>query len=86
MQTEGRPPCTRQPVARMPMGRALPRRSRKGVGKFQFLLIHADPDGTVPKAGSEIDQIEQVLEADLGNRIEVDRLGRRGHSPRRLRR
>src|SRR5262249_52240408 len=76
MVVEGQPLCIRQPVARMPMGRALPRRRqfRTGEGKLRFLLIHADPAGTLPKAGKEITDIETALTNELGDRIEVVRL------------
>jgi len=70
------PLCVRQPVARMPMGRALPRprQVRTTGGKLRFLLIHADPAGTLPKAGEEVAEIERALKADLEDRIEVVRL------------
>ena len=76
MVADGEPLCTRQPVARMPMGRALPRarQLRDGGGKVRFLLVHSDPEKTLSKAGQEVAEIEARLKADLGDRIEVIRL------------
>jgi hypothetical protein len=76
MLVDDEPLCARQPVARMPMGRALPRRRRprEGESKLRFLLVHADPDGSLSKAGDEVAEIERALTGELQDRIEVVRL------------
>jgi CHAT domain-containing protein len=55
--------CLERPIARMPMGRALPRTrlptERKA--KLRFLLIYADPHQNLPAAGREVELIESSL-------------------------
>ena len=68
--------CLERPVARLPMGRAFPRRmkvSRSGK-KLRFFLIYADPQGNLPEAGKEIKQIKESLERDWKDQIEIDAL------------
>lgn len=68
--------CLNRPVARMPMGRALPlfeaprvRRSPKR----QFLLI-ADPTGDLPAARREIVLLKEWLAREWAEQIEVEEL------------
>jgi hypothetical protein len=65
--------CLEKPVARMPMGRAIPRdgRTTRPPDKFRFLLIYADPHGTLQAARQEIETIEQALKGEWQDRIEV---------------
>jgi hypothetical protein len=76
--TEIRFLCLDRPVARMPLGRAFPRRDR-GVDrtgeKLRFLLVHADPYGNLPAAGKEVEQIEEGLRKQWGQRIDLVKLG-----------
>lgn len=58
--------CLERPVARMPTGRAFPRRETKidRTGKsLRFLLIYSDPDKDSPlsAAGREVQQIKDAL-------------------------
>ena len=66
--------CLERPVARMPAGRAYPRRETTKKRDFQglrFLLIYSDPDNNLPAAGREIEQIASGLPAEL---VTIDRL------------
>lgn len=65
--------CLTRPVARMPMGRAFPRRLRKHVqsGLLRFLLIYSDPDGNLPKAAHEVEAVREALEQEWESRIEI---------------
>jgi hypothetical protein len=66
--------CLDRPVARMPMGRVFPRRDThpRTEGKLRFLLVHADPHGTLPAAGTEVQRIKDGLEAEWKDRITID--------------
>jgi hypothetical protein len=66
--------CLRRPVARMPLGRALPRsdQSRQSPGKLRFLFVHADPDGTLGSARDEVHTIATALRNEWQNEVEVD--------------
>jgi hypothetical protein len=72
--------CLDRPVARMPMGRAFPRRQtpvvRSRENKLKFLLIYADPDENLPEAGKEIERIKEGLELGWKNKIVIDVLQR----------
>ena len=67
--------CLDRPVARMPMGRAFPREDpprARGSNKLLFRLIYADPQGNLPAAEREVDQIKEGLTAAWGDQIQVD--------------
>jgi hypothetical protein len=67
--------CLRRPVARMPMGRAFPRKPNEITAhtKLRFLLVHADPTGNLPAAKREIEQIRDGLNARW-NRPEAEQI------------
>lgn len=68
--------CLERPVARMPMGRALPRmedQPKRALKKLRFLLVYADPDENLPDARREVEKIrEALLSEEFKNQIEVD--------------
>ena len=78
--------CLRHPVARMPMGRAIPRRprSRDQGEKFRFLLVYADPEDNLPLARKEVETIATSLVDGWGDRIVVDKLMPPDSSGRRM--
>ncbi|MGB1251895.1 MAG: CHAT domain-containing protein [Candidatus Promineifilaceae bacterium] len=70
--------CLERPIARMPMGSAMPNRTsgtRRNNQKLRFLLIYADPEKNLPLARKEILQIEAGLRAAWKNNIDIDVLG-----------
>ena len=75
----GRFLCLDRPVARMPMGRAFPRTKQRPPrsGKVRFLLINADPEGTLPEAEREVNTIKTKLtEGEAKQLVEVEILSR----------
>jgi CHAT domain-containing protein len=78
--------CLRLPVARMPMGRAVPRRPRlRGIReKLRFLLIYSDPDNNLPLACQEVEKIGDALRQDWQDKIIIDTLMPPNSSGRRL--
>jgi len=76
MHVDGQFICLRHPVARMPMGHAVPRkpRLRDKDEKFRFILIYADPTKNLPMAAAEVEKIEKSLKEEWKERIEIDRL------------
>jgi len=72
--TENKFLCLDRPVARLPMGRAFPRRENaqdRGGARLRFLLIHADPTGNLPAAGREIARIQEGLAKDWKDQIDI---------------
>lgn len=66
--------CLDRPVARMPMGGALPRRPRDlapASEKVRFLLIYSDPRDNLDYAKQEVVMIEQDLKRDLGDEVDI---------------
>jgi hypothetical protein len=78
--------CLRLPVARMAMGRALPRRPRlRNIReKLRFLLVYSDPDNNLPQARREVERIEDALRKDWKDKIIIDTLMPPNSSGRRL--
>ena len=71
----GRFLCLDRPVARMPMGRAFPPTKQRPPrsGKVRFLLINADPEGTLPGAENEVNIIKTKLtEGEAKDLVEVE--------------
>jgi len=68
--------CLERAMARMPMGRAIPRTisTKRRPSKVQFLLIYSDPDQNLPAARVEIDSIYKALHGEWADRIDVKRL------------
>ncbi len=74
-QSEHKFLCLDRAVARMPMGRAFPRREtsyRTPSPKLRFLLIYADPTGNLPAAKAEVDQIEARLNEEWKNKLDLE--------------
>lgn len=72
--------CLERPIARTPMGRAMPSRAtgnvtRHASNKLRFLLIYADPHKNLPLARKEIIQIERQLKFAWKDGIDIDTLG-----------
>lgn len=63
--------CLERPIARLPMSRTFPRSSMPRKAKLRFLLIYADPDGTLGMAGREIQLIHQALKDKWSHRIDA---------------
>jgi hypothetical protein len=66
--------CLERPVARMLMGRYLPRRRRsvRAVRKqLSFLLIYADPWANLAFAKREVEKIETALRSQWGEQIAI---------------
>lgn len=78
--------CVELPVARMPMGRTIPRRPKppQPRSKLRFLLVHADPEDNLPLARQEVEMIKEALDRDWKDRIEVKVLMRTESSGREL--
>jgi CHAT domain-containing protein len=76
MHAQGRFLSLDRPVARMPMGRALPPGDRAAAPRadrlLRFLLIYADPDKNLANAEQEIETVRQYLEQDWKSRIRVE--------------
>jgi len=70
--------CLERPVARMPMGSAVPspKTTPSPSPKLRFLLIYSDPDGTLPAAEAEIRQIQGKLQQSWKDRIDITVLRR----------
>jgi CHAT domain-containing protein len=65
----------KNPVARMPMGRAFPRAGRTPVrvdGRSRMLLIYADPEANLPTAEAEVDLIREALVSGFGDKVLID--------------
>lgn len=62
-----------RPLARMPTGRALPRRFRRRVTsrRLRFLLAYADPRRDLPNVRDEVEFIRDSLTRAWGDRIDV---------------
>ena len=70
--------CLERPIARMPMGSAMPSSTDTMPStneKLKFLLIYADPQKNLPLARKEIIQIEQGLQRAWNDSIDIDTLG-----------
>jgi hypothetical protein len=65
-----------RPVARMPMGRAMPPADRPAAPRadrlVRFLLIYADPDKNLANAAQEIKTVQDYLEGEWKDRIRVE--------------
>lgn len=70
--------CLRRPLARMPMDWAFPRQVRGPAGtgndRLRFLLVHADPHGTIPRAREEVETIGRRLGERWREHIDVTTL------------
>lgn len=78
--------CLKLPVARMPMGRTVPRRPKQPQprSKLRFLLIYADPKDNLPLARNEVETIEQSLRREWKDRIDIQLLKGADSSGRQL--
>jgi hypothetical protein len=68
--------CLEHPVARMPIGRYLPRRhpdAREG-RKLRFLLIYSDPENNLPGARAEVEIIHKELADKWQGKVEIDKI------------
>lgn len=65
--------CLKRPVARMPMGHALPRRPRETARRepYRLLLIYSDPTKNLPEAGAEVRKIKEALEERRSSVVEI---------------
>lgn len=66
--------CLERPVGRMPLGRARPRRPSRELqrsGKYRFLLVYCDPDGTLVNARHEIESISNALSTEYKDSVEL---------------
>jgi CHAT domain-containing protein len=66
--------CLERPVARIPIGRAVPREPyqlRQGSRAPRFLFVYADPEGNLPAARREVAQIRQRLEEEWRGQVET---------------
>jgi hypothetical protein len=88
MHAQGKFLSLERPVARMPMGRALPPADRAAAPRadrlLRFLLIYADPEKNLANAEQEIETVRQYLERDWKSRIRVDVLAGERATGRRL--
>ncbi len=67
--------CLDRPMARMPMGRAMPRPETsvdRGGKPLSFLLIYADPRGNLDYSRREVEQIRDGLRKEWKDEIVVD--------------
>jgi hypothetical protein len=67
--------CLEQPMARMPMGHAVPRRAEHGRSardQKRFLLVWSDPYDDLPWARQEIESIAKALRAEPGTEVIVE--------------
>jgi hypothetical protein len=66
--------CLDRPVARMPMGAAIPRQPR-GLAptsdKVRFLLIYSDPYDNLQHAKREVEMIDHDLKKDMGDEVDI---------------
>jgi CHAT domain-containing protein len=75
MRLDNRVLCLEQPVARMPMGHAVPRRAEQSRGvrdQKRFLLIWSDPFGDLSWTKQEIESIARALRAEPGTDVIVE--------------
>jgi hypothetical protein len=80
--------CLGQPVTRMPLGRAFPRRRRLSLpvqgDRVRALFVAADPAGDLPGAVDEVHAVTSALERRWGSSLRIELLEGPDASGRRL--
>jgi hypothetical protein len=80
--------CLEQPLTRMPLGRAFPRRRRLSFpvqgDRVRALFVAADPAGDLPGAVAEVDAVTSALQERWGSSLKIEVLKGSDASGRRL--